>query len=333
MTTFDFSPTARWLALLAILTVPGAATADSWRAAAGAQSANKERQAFAFLSNELWIHVGDSVTWMIDSDEMHTVTFLKPGTPRPTFQAGCPGSTPDGSLFDASACVNSGTLTSGQTFSVHFPSSGNFKLVCLVHPNMTGTIHVLDLSSMLPHDQSFYDQEAASRRSQLLGLASTILTLHRSRGNAGPAARNSLNGVTAGVGGILATPGGSDTVSIMRFLGATIVVHVGETVEWHNFDPVTPHTITFGTEPANPNPPSSNVTVDPDAAEHATIGSPTDSVNSGFIVAAPQDRIGLAQAAPGVTRFRVTFTKPGNFSYICALHDQLGMVGQVVVLP
>lgn len=186
---------------------------------------------------------------------------------------------------------------------------------------------------MLPHDQRFYDAAAASRRSQFLGLSSTILNSVRPQGEDIAAPRESRNGVTAGLGGVLATPGGSETVSIMRFLYPTIMVRVGDTVEWRNSDPVTPHTITFGTEPANLNPPSSNVTVDPDAAKHATIGSPSDSVHSGFIVAAPQDRIGLAQAAPGVTRFRVTFTNAGTFHYICALHDQLGMVGAVVVLP
>jgi len=98
-------------------------------------------------------------------------------------------------------------------------------------------------------------------------------------------------------------------------------------------DPVTPHTITFGVEPANPVPPSGNVTVDADGARHAVINSTSDSVHSGFIVAAPQDRFGLAQAPLGVTRFRVTFTHAGVFLYICALHDGLGMRGSVIVLP
>lgn len=137
----------------------------------------------------------------------------------------------------------------------------------------------------------------------------------------------------AGTGEIVATGGGSTTRSIMRFTHKRVVVHVGDTVEWTNFDPVAAHTITFGVEPGNPIPPSSNVTVDPDGARHAAIASPGDSVHSGFIVAAPQDRIGLPQPAPGVTRFRVTFTQPGNFSYICALHDGLGMKGRVLVLP
>ena len=33
------------------------------------------------------------------------------------------------------------------------------------------------------------------------------------------------------------------------------------------------------------------------------------------------------------TRFRVTFTAPGTFNYICGLHDTLGMIGTVIVRP
>jgi len=92
-------------------------------------------------------------------------------------------------------------------------------------------------------------------------------------------------------------------------------------------------TVTFGTEPQDPVPPSSNVTVDADGERHAEVNSTSDSVHSGFLQAAPQDRVGLPQASSGITRFRVTFSKPGIYPYICALHDGLGMKGKVVVLP
>ena len=80
-----------------------------------------------------------------------------------------------------------------------------------------------------------------------------------------------------------------------------------------------------------PRPPSASVVLTSDGARQAAIGSLTDSVNSGFLSPAPQDRANLAQAPPGVTRFRVTFTSPGTFNYICAIHDELGMKGTVIV--
>ena len=121
----------------------------------------------------------------------------------------------------------------------------------------------------------------------------------------------------------------------MLFMDATKVIHVGETVEWTTAEAVTNHTITFGPEPdpLNQIPPSANVTVDLDGARHAFLSSPADAVHSGFITEAPQDRIGLAQAPVGVTRFRATFTGPGVYQYKCVLHDELGMVGQIIVLP
>lgn len=102
--------------------------ADSWNAAVGAQSADKGKQALAFLSNELWIHVGDSIRWSAATDEIHTVTFLKTGQMRPPLFAngnsgpfvGCPNTniTPDGSSFDGSTCVTSAPLTIGQRTSI-----------------------------------------------------------------------------------------------------------------------------------------------------------------------------------------------------------------------
>ena len=75
------------------------------------------------------------------------------------------------------------------------------------------------------------------------------------------------------------------------------------------------------------------MTVDADGARHATINSTADNVHSGFIIAAPQERLGLAQAPLGFTRFRVTFTHAGTYDYICALHDDLGMRGKIKVIP
>jgi plastocyanin len=40
----------------------------------------------------------------------------------------------------------------------------------------------------------------------------------------------------------------------------------------------------------------------------------------------------LPQAPITVTRFRVTFTETGTFPFICVLHDNLGMMGKVVVV-
>ena len=100
---------------LALFVAPREVSATNWQATAGAQSTDEGIQALAFLSNELWIQVGDSITWTFPTPEIHTVTFLqqntnpqqirpnRPGVPG----GGCPGTTADRSSFDGSTCVTS----------------------------------------------------------------------------------------------------------------------------------------------------------------------------------------------------------------------------------
>jgi plastocyanin len=130
-------PRSHWFitvvfALVAALPALG----TEWHAAVGAQSQNKGRQALAFLPNEIWIHVGDTITWTFNADDIHTVTFLTDGQVRPPFPVGCPGFSSSGASFDGSTCVTSPPFVTGQSFSVLFTAAGNFKLVCLVHEDI-----------------------------------------------------------------------------------------------------------------------------------------------------------------------------------------------------
>jgi plastocyanin len=315
------------IAVLTVLTSPLAVQAQgNWRATVGGESNDMGKQALAFLPNEIWIHVGDSITWTWQTDLIHTLTFLTPGQLYPTdFTAGCPGFSANPATFDGSTCVTTPPQVKGQTFTVLFPKAGNYKFECLVHLTMTGVIHVLSASETLPHNQEFYDAQAAAQREHIL--TDTDPNMHQ-----GDRARNH---VTAGFGDETETPGGLQQLAIERFLKDTIEIHAGGTVEWGNFDPDEPHTITFGEEPTDQFDPSSNVTVDSDGARHAIITSPNENVHSGFILAVLADEPGLPTNAltSGTTRFRVTFTQPGTYNYRCVLHDNLGMVGKVVVLP
>jgi plastocyanin len=320
-----FSAISRWILLLAVLIVPQVVQAQ-WNARVGAQSNDQGDQALTFLPNEIWIHAGDRIKWTFDADDIHTLTFLKADQTRPPFDVGCPGFSTDPATYDGSTCVTTPPMVKGQTFTVIFPVAGNFKLTCLVHENMTAVVHVFDLAETLPHNQAFYNEQAASQRNELLADA-------RRDAAAAQALPNSRHGVTAGTGEVTAKAGGSSTVSVVRFSKDNMQIHAGQTVEWDNNDPVTPHTITFGPDPADLFDPSPDVTVDQDGARHAIIDSTSDTTHSGFIIAAPQERLGLPQAPLGVTRFRVTFPNAGTFPYQCALHDNLGMTGQVTVSP
>jgi plastocyanin len=344
-----------------LLTFPSAASAQqTWHVRAGAESKDQALQADAFLPNEIWIYAGDSIQFTFpDKNEIHTATLLQAGQVRPLFAGpptapppvGCDtvdsedASQPDGSSYDGVgnspylACVNSGPLNHGATYTVNFPMPGNYKLVCLVHADMNAVIHVLQssaptdpfYSASLPYQQSDYDRQARDEARDLLNDTDTSGDLLKDHGHAEHRDSRHSENVVLMTGEMKATPGGRQYLAIVRFLPGIIKIHAGETVEWVNADPTEPHTVTFGAEPPDPTM-VVNATPGSDGALEATINSPADNVSSGFLQAAPQDRPFLEQSAPGITRLRIKFTKPGIYPYYCGLHDVDGMLGKVIVV-
>ena len=207
-------------------------------------------------------------------------------------------------------------------------TTGDFKLVCLFHNNMTGVVHVLAAGVPLPYNQAFYDKQAADQQQNFLSdLDGQVV--------ATGSCCTAPNTVIVGVGEISATPGGTSTLSVLRFIKGNITVRVGDTVEWNARDPITPHSITFGPDPSpNPTVPvPSPLPLDADGVPHVKIPAAdgTNNVSSGLLMATLQDQLLKMQTPLGYTRFRVTFNSPGVFSYHCVLHDTLGMVGTVTV--
>src|SRR4029077_6332955 len=123
--------------------------------------------------------------------------------------------TPSGSPFDGSSCVSSLPLTLGQTYQVIFPKAGNYEIVCLVHGQMFGTIHVLDPTLPLPYDQAAYDEQAKEQLKALLEDADRHQH-HAEHQHAigdmfSAKVTSHTKSVTAGVGEIAATAGGQQS--------------------------------------------------------------------------------------------------------------------------
>jgi plastocyanin len=278
--------------------------ATNFQATVGAQSSDESIQVNQFFPHELAINVGDSVTWTFPTAEIHTVTFLS-GAPRPDFSAPPSG----GPTYDGTGIANSGVRTNANPpFTLTFTQAGSFTFVCLVHLQQTGVVQVRPTGTPYPRSPALVTAQAALESVPLLLQGAGLLTQGLRQALVSP------NQVTAGTGQFL--PHGS--LAIMRFLPDTRVVRAGQAVTWTNRDPETPHTITFGPPPANPFPPSANVMMGA-----ATITAAGQAVHSGFI----------STSTPFGTTFRVTFTTPGTYPYICVLHADLGMRGTIVVTP
>ena len=309
---------------LAALSPGAAAAADpvSWQATVGASTKNQAVQVNTFLPRDLTVDVGDSITWTLASGEFHTVTFLSGAAAPPLITVGPNGpefnpaavAPSGGPTYDGTGIASSGLLFTGQKYSLGFTHTGTFAFLCLVHAGMNGVVHVQGAGTPYPRTQAQYDNRALVDGNRLKAAGRTLeartLSAERSSG-AGQAA------VGAG-----ASAGSAGSLAVMRFMPSKLVVHAGDTVEWTNHDPETPHTITFGQEPAG-GPLGAFLPSGAAVPGHVTLTSPTESANSGFVGA----------SFPFGPTFTATFASPGTYHFICALHDDLGMRGTITVLP
>jgi plastocyanin len=294
--------------LLTTSFVPALAAPSSriWHIQVGSASADQSIQGMVFLPGTLWINQGDTVVWTAKAGEIHTVTFLKPGQKEPAFSDSDPQQTQlqGGHAYDGTSYFNSGLLSNppthhaATTYSLTFNVVGDFTYYCLVHPAMLGLIHVRPAGTGYPFSQQDYDQQASKMA------ATILLDGHHLAQEAQQ--QSSSHYIIDGIG--------QGSTTVMRFFPQNTVIHVGDTITFVNTDSMEPHTVTFGAE----QPDNSVPYGDP------TAFNGTSPLNSGFIGADPH-WFG--------TTFKVKFTKAGRFAFRCELHDYMGMLETIVVLP
>lgn len=300
--------------LAALFTAPLATAASStvasgsrtWFVSAGVTTQSHDVEGMVFLPGKITIDAGDSIIWRAGSADIHTIVLpgaggqiepYHPGSYRPTNNT-----TYDGSTFTASTVLTvlpdtAGVPFTSTSYKLTFTKPGTYTYVCTVHQGMRGTVVVQPAGAAYPHSQDYYDDQAQIQRTRLLSEGYGLFAQARQTAN------NHL--VIASIG--------NDHVAVMRYVRKMVTIHVGESVTFTNMS-MDPHTVTFGAEPSNP------------SAILFPYGDPTHfdgsaPLNSGLMgVITPAD-------------FTVTFTKAGSYAYFCALHDYMGMVGTVVVLP
>jgi plastocyanin len=121
---------------------------------------------------------------------------------------------------------------------------------------------------------------------------------------------------------------GTKRVSNLRFFPAALTVRVGQTVTFlKTKDPTEPHTVSFNIPPGLPM-----------IAEFIPSGGSSFDgkgfANSGFLSTEAQFAYFQLAGTPlpvALTRYRLTFTKAGDYKYVCAIHDDAGMVAVVHV--
>ncbi len=279
----------------------------TWNILVGVDNKDHSITGMAYLTPEIWIDAGDTITWAANSGEPHTVAFLATGQKQPKLYN--PISTTEnnpqgGSSYDGSSFYNSGQMSlffGSQSYSLTFPVTGDFKYICFVHPMMTpGIVHVRSAGTSYPHTQAYYNEKAQDLGNALINDGYGLLEDMREESDS--------HHVTIG-----ATDG---MAMVMRFVPSTINLHVGSTVTFIDRTPTDdPHTVSFGTPQGNKFP------VVPYGDSNNFTGQP---LNSGLVGSQTDWKVPFQGKLQG-NKYTVTFNLAGTYQFFCAIHQTMAV--------
>jgi plastocyanin len=327
---------------------PGSAWAQStYTVLVGAQDTFVGADVDAFFPDSLQIHVGDTVHWQRNANEIHTVTFLA-GTPIPDLLIAAPAGLPSPLMlnpvaayptapangqYDGTTFANSGIIGpdpgQAQSFDLTFTTPGTYNYVCLVHGViMSGKIIVVDNQQSIP-SPSDVDQQAARSIDAALAQAPIVLAL--ASFSLPPPTTNS-DGTTTYQVMIGYTFGQLD---LLHFFPDQLAVNPGDTVVFTLSDAsMAPHTVTFlngNMSPDNVLPvPQDNgpplLVFNPAVLFPQNPGQPLtkDGIYSSGLFVPGGPTISFSLKIGAIT---------GEMPYQCLLHDGSGMLGSLQVVP
>jgi len=344
--------------LLAALVAAGQAGAADYKVFLGEQGpppagTPKGATLDLFLPKTVTINAGDTVTF--SSATFHTVTYTpKPpplfvGDPKKGKYSGIDDAAGNPFYFNGlakliynglafapfgphtvsgSTPASSGALSPAgpkaapATFAFTFPKAGTYKLICTVHPGMSGTVVVKPAGTPVPKTPAQVQAQA---------LTDTTAAFAKAKAEAA-AAKPPAKTVYMGIG---------STSTLLAYFPASLTVKAGTTVTFVNRSPSEVHNIVFGPKkyvqqlanktdllPTGPGAPNQVAPVLPYGSDPK--GQYTyDGKNHGNgFLATP-----LTAGSPFVPlphASRVTFSTPGTYKYFCWIHGP-DMAGTIVV--
>lgn len=323
----------------------------------GLEQSNKGVDVEAYFPRSVTIHVGDTVHWVQNTYEIHTVTFLD-GVQLPPLllpSAEVPGadpaisplmfnpgavrpSIPSGGVYTGGvgAFANSGLmgLEPGQVreFDLTFASEGTFVYICLVHGlAMSGQVVVVSPEEAIASP----NQALAEGRQQMAEALSLVPGVVRdAAAQIVPPATNEdgtlTHTVLLGYGETVVSSFGDLMMDLMQFFPDKLTVRPGDTVTFEiSPEDTEPHTATFlngAEEPPVGLPVGDFLYVNPEVLfpQGSDVLTRTGIYSSGLMLpGTPEPTYSLV----------VGDIKPGLLPFLCLLHDNSGMMGELMVVP
>jgi plastocyanin len=306
-----------------------------------------------FLPGTVVINAGDTVTY--SSASFHTVSYapkvppllmpdpakgkyatLKDAAGTPFYFTGLPKFIYNGQAFgpygpktvSGSTGTSSGALSPAgpkakpATFTYAYPKTGTYHMFCNIHPGMKGTIVVRAAGAPVPKTPAQVIAQGLAEQTASWAQAKAAVA----------ASHPPKNTVYMGVG---------NGATVLGYLPETLTVKSGTTVTFVNRAPQEVHNVVFGpkkyilglqkttdlfpTGPNNPNQVSPFLIYGSEPKGQYNY----DGTNHGNGYFSTPLTSG-SSAVPIPRAWRVTFNKPGKYSYFCWIHGP-DMAGKVVV--
>jgi plastocyanin len=277
-----------------------------------------------YMPAKATVAVGQKVRWSWDeTKEPHSVTFLAPGqtAPDPGSDTSLFAPTPPTGPYDGTVLVNSGLLPLGPDavppFETTFSKAGSYNYLCVIHPQMVGTIVVAagDAGETAAAVTTRGDQEKGQWLAEGNEAYEKLMA-------AKPVSTKNRDGSTTWKVEMGTTTAHTD---ILAFAPVPANVKRGDKVTFVN-NSMAPHTASF----FNQQPPITNPE-DPAAQKAAPGPSPQklnakDMFNTGLLPPNAPPGAGPPEAARSFT-----FSVPtaGEYQYICIFHAPSGMAGAI----
>lgn len=328
-----------------------ASTPQNYTVLVGSEKVSKGISIMQYFPHTVQLHVGDSITWVANSHEIHTVSFLAGQALEPIIIDAPPDllpisplqinpavafaslNYPANGLYDGSYFLTSGIMSTdpgfAQTFTLTFTQEGVFDYICIVHGQvMSGEVDVVASNVAVPTPA----QEQAQGQAELNAAWLTVpAIMGQARAQVVPPVKNANGTFTRTITlGYM-----SGNVMIMQFFPSQMTVFPGDTVVWKLSDMGdAPHTVTFFN--GGPDIPlvkfASGINgpallINPEVlfpSLSVMQGEPlnnTDLFNSGLLV--PGQRESFSLTIGNIS---------GTLDYECILHDTSGMDASLFVV-
>ena len=277
----------------------------------------------SMLPKVVVVKAGESVTWVNKSGfDVHTVTFLAGKDMSTLTEADFAAVTAESGSTYSGGYLSSGIFGDGGTYTLTFDKPGTYEYLCLLHPQMVGTVVVLPADSAIS-TVAQRQAEADAANAEAERTAKLAEAAYKSKG-----AKVALNGdgtktFTVQLGA------GSDTEMLLQFAPSSLRIAEGDTVKFvtggHAYSHSVGVNVPAGFKVFNPD-------MSPIMENMAPQGGPffdgTGTVLSGMM--APPAMAGFNP--PGTpSEFQLTFTKAGTYKVVDYVLQGFGIPVEMTV--